>query len=559
MLSAFLAALALVNCSDRPSPRERKTKSPGTLGCGSPSLLESPRFSPRFKRKKTVRISETVSFHDSESDFDESKTAELQQDEILIDKSVKVRAGGSLLGVRINTPIPQAFEAATGPSTPVSSISASITKTSLEDDTVSPQSVIFNFETIQPPVEPPRPILKRLLTRKIASTFNLFKTGSIEDLQTFYAQGTQLPMSPKYTEDLFSYLFQAVEVGHEAEKLKIIYEHDRQMLLDYILLKGSEIPLESLMNFVTNTLTAVSDEIISELDLFQLNHLGLRVAIYLHAIKFKIDQVYKIVNELIDDEHNAEFREIARILLERYYNEPGSLPLSIYAARNDAEETLLNILAFDPEELNRLDSDECSVVYHAALEGNLGILEALKEQVGGKRLLGRSPLIATAIRNRDDSLEFFLVKNPTLFTFTDEEIEEAAFTSAMYGKFTILRILKATGRLNLYCHHGSSTLLSVALKNDQLGFAQLLVERMGYNVNFVGEDPVNPAGNALAYLLTKYGTLEIFLKRGANRNVMVPASGSFNEDDEAQQLIPLKQYLETCNDPKLIKLFNKYP
>ena len=520
---SFLSACSLANGSQ--SPRDRKTKTPGTFGSFS-SL-----FSPNTKRTKVVRISDTVSFHDHDE----------REDERELSVGISSKDDGNIprrLSINSNAVCADS----TGPTTPISSIAASITKTSLQDadksSSFSPQQS-FTFRTIE---LHPRPILKRQITRRAIGTIQLFRDGSETDLQNYYDQGTQLPMMEHSTMEMLKYLFESGQFG----KLGIIFSRDRMILLSFIL-KSMEITNKSLTIFANNN--------IFEPNIIELDPIKLRASIYLHAVQFEIEHVYKIVLELIDSGSHVH---MVKELLREYYGKKGVQPLLVFAAKNDTEEEILSILNFEPSELTRLDSKGCSVLYHAAYKGNLDILEALKGKTGIGEMVGKSPLLAAAINNREDSLEFLLAEDESgksFFNFTDAEIEDAAFASSVHGNIRILKILLATKRLNLYCFRGPATLLSSALRSGQFGFAQRLVGIFNYNVNFVGIDPINPEGHALTFLLNKYDSAEFFLKRGANLKIMVPVCEI--EDGPVTQ-IPLSQYLKISQDAKLIKLINKY-
>lgn len=501
----FSTVLATMNLPSPRSPRDRKTKSPGSFGSGSMSIspvpLESPRTSPRFKRKKTVSISETNSFHEYAEDFEEPTFENLQ----------------NLVG---------------------------------KDD--SPQTITFQF----PPM--PQPILKRrlIITKKYPTTIHLFRKCSQTDLTRFYSQGTQLSGSPSAINDMLKYLIESGQNG----KLAIIYQHDKVNLLEFVM-KGASVTTSNVLALLP-VIFGENEEIVLEVESYSHSSFAIRAALFLYAVDFKIEHVYKMFNELIDDEEPlSESKMVARELLNLYYKDEGRMPFLAYAAKHDSEEALQNIVDFEPSEVERLDSKGCSVLFHAAAEGNLGILEALKEQVKGKPLPGQCPLIAAAIHNRDDSLAFFLEEgNKEYFNFSPKDIEDTAFTSAVAGNIGIVRVLLRMTNLNLYCYRGDNTLLSVALKNDKYGYAGLLVERYGYNVNFVGEDPINPNGNALKFVLDKPGTAEIFLKKGANRDILVPVIVKDTETDPDGPVtyMPLKEYLDIFGNEKLIKLFNKY-
>lgn len=499
------STLASINLPSPRSPRDRKTKSPGLFGSGSSSYspvpLESPRASPRFKRKKNVSISETNSFHEYVEEGED-----------------------------------QDFE---------------ISKSSLIKDD-SPLRIACQFHPIV------QPILKRrlIITKRYPTIIHLFRKCSEKDLLKFYAEGTQLSGLTSAINEMFKYLIEKGQKG----KLRVIYQHDKVSLLDFIM-KCTNVSVTNVLELVS-VIFDQNEELILQIQSYSDNLFRIRAAVFLYAVDFKIESVYKMLNELIDNSEVPESKMTARELLNFYYeDEEDRMPFLVFAAKTDSEEALLSILAFEPSEIDRLDSKGCSVLYHAAAEGNLGILEALKEQVKGKPLAGQCPLSGAALTNRDDSLSFFLEgASKEYFDFSQKDIEDAAFASAVAGNIRILRVLLRSTTLNLHCYRGDNTLLSVALKNDNPGYAGLLVERQGYNVNFVGEDPINPNGNALTFVLDKLGTAEIFLKMGANRNPLIPAivKDSEADPDSPVTYITLREYLDISENEKFKKLLNKY-
>lgn len=400
---------------------------------------------------------------------------------------------------------------------------------------------------------PRRPILRGFELRDVPATIELFKTASLETLQSYYDQGTQLPMSKDLTFEMLKFLFETRQI----EKLKLIFEKDSEILLNFIL-SSTELPDEFVMNFAQEVFNAQPD-VLDELEPFvDDDPVSFRVTFYLYACQFDIEKVYQKVIELIEDYNNTgnESSSLAAdALMESFYSNSDSESLLIYSSKTDSEEGFITLFNFKPSELDILDSEGCSVVYYASLEGKLDILTFLKgELIENQPLKGKSPLVAAAINDRDDSLEFFL--DEPRFYFSTQQIEEAALTSAVHGNFGILKLLAKTNQLNLYCNRGKLTLLSLALENDHLGYALKLFEKFNYNVNYSGEDPINPNGHALAYLLDgkqKYPTIETLLKMGANTDIMVPTS-PFTPDN----LIHLSEYLSNSTDQKLVALFRKY-
>ena len=489
----FVMSLGSMNLPSPRSPRDRKTKSPGSFGSGSSIsiLLESPRCSPRYKRKKTVSISETALFHEYNDNCDNNENY---------------------------------------------------------GEFIKEEESLQNITTL-----PPVPILKRrfFTTRKYSSTIKLFRNGSAKELDKFYSQGTQLTGEPAEIHEMFKYL---IETG-QVDKLRTIYEHDKANVLDFIM-KGGSVDVLELVSviFVGNEQLILKFQ--SETD-----SVALRTAVFLNAVDFKIEPVYKMLNELIEDENS---RILGKEIIKEYYKDENRIPFLAHAAKTDSEEALQSILAFEPSEIDRLDSKGCSVLYHAAFEGNLDILNLLKDSVKGKPLVGQCPLIGAALSNRSDIISFFLEDKENssreYFNFSQQEIEDAAFASAIAGHIGVLRVLKRATDLNLHCYRGNNTLLSTALKNDKIGYAMNLIERFGFNVNFVGDDAVNPEGHALIFVLDKPTTCEFFIRKGANRNILVAVLLGDSEIDADGPLryVPLKEYLEMSGNEKLIKLFNKY-
>lgn len=345
----------------------------------------------------------------------------------------------------------------------------------------------------------------------------------------------------------------------QIEKLRLIYEHEKTQLLDFIM-KGDNVNTTDILELVS-ILFAGCEEIILAIH-GQSDLVSMKTATFLYAVDFKIEPVYKMFNDLIDNLNDEISLRLAREILKMYHNNGNRMPLLIYAAKNDSEETVQNILAFAPEEATRLDSENRSFIYHAACEGNLGVLDSLKEILRGQRIPGQCPLVGAVLNFREDSLSFFLLdeKSKGYYSFTAQDLEDTAFATAISGSLFCLKVLRNAGVLNLYCHRGDVTLLSTALRNDRIGFATALINEYGYDINFVGDDPVNPGGHALVFVLDKLTTCETFLKKGANQNIMVPVPGKDLESGNSDiiNFISLKEYLETCGDVKLVKLFNKY-
>lgn len=503
----FGVTFGSMNLPSPRSPRDRKTKSPGSLNSGSSSSF-SPiplvSSSPRGKRAKVIFKADNPEEVVEADDF-------IKREEILYDTEE------------------------------------------------SPQSVAFPFKGFNPP----RSILKRHLkiSRKFLNTVHLFRDGSVKDLIKFYSQGTQLSGESLAINRMFKFL---LETG-QFEKLRLIYEHEKTQLLDFIL-KGDDLDTGDISQLVVSVMFVgqESEEIVLMIQ-GESNSFSIKAAAFLHAVNFKTETVYKMFTELIENFDDGNRSRIAREILNLYYETGiGRIPFLIYAAKNDSEETVQNILAFAPEEATRLDSENRSFIYHAACEGNLGILEGLKEFLKGKQLKipGECPLIGAALNFRDDSLSFFLEDEGSKnhFSFTEKELEYAAFATAVSGSVRCLKVLRNAGVLNIYCYRGNDTLLSIALKNGKPGFATSLIGEFGYDINFVGEDEINPGGHALVFLLDKLTTCEYFLKKGANQNIMVPRPIKDLESGQNEEIsfVTLREYLEMCGDAKLVKLFNKY-
>lgn len=562
--------LAIAFASSPRSPRDRKTKSPGTLGSPVAMEIASPRSSPRFKRKKTVTITDQVSFHE---DYD--------VDDVYRDIShVELSDNTNTLKL-IST-----------------------------EDAESPQSV-----TAPLTIRIPRPILKiRVINKAHPTSMHLFKFGTIADVKAYYDRGVQLALGESVLHEIFKHLFETGQFG----KLKVIFDRDRLKLIDFILL-NEELAPEAILALSSHVFPKSEEyiQLILEETIRCQSTMVLRVTFYMLAINYESQDVYNILNSLLESSEKAP---IAREILNQYNRRQGTTPILIFSLQKGLE--FKTILSFEPSEIDRLDSGYCSVIYHAACEGNLEALEFFKTQMIAREVLsqynseqnilpilvfllqkglkfgsifdfepsamdclaaelfyhescegsvdtleffkplnldikfaGICPLIGAAIKDRDDSLEFFL-NNDDCFRFSEEDYVEAAFTAAFYNNFTIFRLLYATGKVNLYSYRGDSTFLSVALKRKNFGFANLLIDRYKYDVNFVGEDPINPKGNALTFVLNYPSIVETLLKNGANRNIKVYIQ---EEEDTEESLVSLNEYLEICKDPKLVKIFNKYP
>ena len=399
---------------------------------------------------------------------------------------------------------------------------------------------------------PPKPILKmRVLSEKHDSIINLFSNGSVRDLKIFYAQGILLSQSDQRVNEM---LQQLIETGN-FEKLKVIYKFDKVKLTDFIIKSMKDSPdcnQKTLLNLTLALLPSANEELLSTLlsKVSEFNSNEVKVLFYLNAFKYDTAQAYKMLTELLESGSML----MAKILIEKYHVNEALEPLIIYSARNDCEEAFLNILRFEPSEIERLDSNNCSLAYHAASEGNIDVLNAIKEFMVGKKIKGKGPLIGAAVKNQEESLEFIL-KNGDFFQSSMEEIEDCALESAVHGNFSILQALLKKTQLNLYAHRGSTTLLSAALTNEKIGYARLLIEKLNYNVNFVGEDSINPNGHALRFVLTKLGITELLLKRGANQNILIPVAP---ESSGPSEWITLQNYLDTRGNEKLVNLLNKY-
>lgn len=487
----FGVTFGSMNLPSPRSPRDRKTKSPGSFSSDSSSFSPIPfAVNPRHKRVKVI----------FKNDDD--------QDEIEVED-----AENNLINEE------------------------------------SPQSITLQFR--------PRPILKRHLkiSRKYLNSIHLFRNGSVEDIMKFYSQGTQLSGDLFEVNEMFKFLLETGQV----EKLRLLYEHEKVQLLDFIM-KGFDVNAKDMLELISIIFSGNEELILmiqGEANLFKMKTIA-----FLYAVEFKTELVYKMFNELIDDVDENDRLILAGEIINLYYkNGENMMPLLVYAAKNDSEETVQSILAFAPEEATRLDSNGFSFIYQAACEGNLGILNGLKEFLKGKPIPGQCPLIGAALNFRDDSLTFFLEdeNSKNYFNFTEKDIEDAQFATAVSGSLRSLRVLKRNGvGFNLYCYRGGDTLLSTALKNNQIGYATSLIEEFKYDINFVGEDSINPEGNALTFVLDKLTTCELFLKKGANRNILIPKDLLTGSNGSTMEFFTLKEYLEMCGNAKLIQLFNKY-
>jgi ankyrin repeat protein len=390
-----------------------------------------------------------------------------------------------------------------------------------------------------------------------ASPLHLLRFGTFNELSAFYDNGVQLPtFSTAPLHEIFQFMFSQPD---QLEKLKAVYLHDKNLLLDFILKGTLEITETTLSTFIFPILF---DDREDKENIFIdiISHLGssyhCKVSIFLQAVEFKIDVVFSSFVSVLEEDENSV---LASVMLFEYNLVEGRIPLLVYAAQNDFEDTIEMILKFDSNELYRLDESGASAFYYAAATGNIYVLDTLKEfHTLGHGIAGTCPLIGAAKNNRDDSLEFFLVhNNPNHFNFSAKDIEETAFAAARFGKSPILKILLKHTDLNIYCHSGCWTLLSVSLQCDQLGFSKRLIESFGYDINFVGEDPINPDGHAIVFLLQKPDTLDFFLKNGANINVRVSAS-LCQLYTGLEKYISLPEYMELCPNPKIDKILGKY-
>lgn len=503
------------------SPSGRKTKSPGLSGFPSEDSLDSPspRTSPRFKRTRSVRINEDVSFHwldDSEPQIDFAAMMSLKP----------------------------SYETM-GPLEPTCELVRPVaTRAGIKG---SPQSIVATPTT----PEIPRPILKiRVpLSRVHPTTSHLFQSGTINDLKAFYDRGIQLSLPEPAITDIFKHLVDSSQFG----KLKVIYERDRLKLTEFIL-KSGELSSEAILMLASQVFSKSAEQDLLDLQESTRDYstIGLRVAFYLFAVYFDPQEVYNIITSLLDaGEAN---HVLTKEIISQYNRKPECVvPLLIFAIQKGLE--FRTIVEFEPTEVDRLDSENCSIIYHAAAEGNLDVLEFFNGQMERRELAGSSPLIGAAKNNRDDSLKFFLEDSNWLFT--EKDYEDAAFTAAICNNFSFFKLILNAGKVDLYSYRGDLTFLSAALRHGSLGFAKLLVERLDYSVNFVGEDPINSEGHALVYVLEKYSFSEMFLKRGASRNIKVYIEDEDSEDQE--RLVSLDEYLLLKKDTKLMKLLEKYP
>ena len=481
------------------SPRDRKTKSPRSFDITGSDVMEiaSPRSSPRFKRLKTVTINEEVLFHGDDEEYFE---------EII---------------------------------TPIIGIEA---KDHRACEIVRPAAVKQPEEST-PGL--PRPILKIKIPSKTYTTpMDLFMFGSVRDLKSFYDRGVHLSLPEGEISAIFKHLLETFQSG----KLKMIYSRDQLKLIEFVL-KNDEISSETILSLASTVLSKGNEE--AELNLLESarndSTLELRVIFYLYAVDYDPRHVYNIVTSLLYSGYDNH--EVIREIISQYNRKSGTMPLMSFAVQNGFD--IATVVEFEPSELDRLDTHNCSIIYYAACEGNLELLESIEAHLMGRQLSGVCPLIGAAENNRDDSLNVFMRSESWLFSRAD--YEDAAFTAANYGNFRFFTILIKAGRVDLYCHRGNLTFLSAALKNEEFGFAKLLVERLDFNVNFVGDDPINPDGHALVYVLKNLGGFETFLKRGASRNIKI----TIDLGDE-ERLVTLDEYLVIMQDSKLIKLLAKY-
>lgn len=531
------------------SPSGRKTKSPGLfdlLPFEDCPDLPSPRSSPRFKRTRSVRINDNVFYQPDDWEYWLERGEPEINEDIDIDEDYGImRPVASRTKYEYSSP-QSVVDKLSAPATPETSSASALTTAGGASLKLAPiQSEATKV------LEPPRSILKiRLFNKAHPNQMELFKYGRIRDLENYYKTGVQLSLPEVVLTEIFNHLVDNRHFG----KLKVIYEHDR-LKFNELVLKNEELTIEAILNLAFHVFKKRAEQdlmILQESDRLY-STTELRVAFYLLSSSFDPQEVYNVVTSLLEADEESLNHVLIKEIIDQYNRKPGTVPLLIFAVQKGLE--FRTIFEFEPNEVDRLDSENCSIIYYATCEGNLDVLEFFNSQAEiGRKLAGLTPLIGAAKNNRDDSLEFFLEKSNRVFD--QKDYEDAAFSAAIFNNFKIFKMLFTAEKIDLYCFRGDSTFLSVALKNGNLGFAKSLLERLNFNINFVGEDPINPEGHALVYVLDKYSFVEMFLKLGASRNIKV----YINQEDERSEglLVPLDEYLRIKMDARLIKLFEKY-
>lgn len=516
------------------SPRSpnRKTKSPGFLEGSSP-LMESS-FIPTdedqpSKRTKMVKIVSAGEFWSLNSGSEEQIPSLLNEnagseshkdvDEEISDGLEKDLAAESLLSLSFKKP----HKSASVPTKPI----------------------------LKPP---------KISVRKQADLISMFKSAPASAIIEFYSQGTQLVPSPSVHNLLKGFINGNDNL--EREKLGLIYAFDKFAVLDFLIKSRGGDQIRTLevidLAYIIFPDFDLSFSLI-ETSLITTDSFACRAQLFLHAVDYSTDRVYTVLNDLLDDEsireENSDYSKMAHEIITRFYLHK-KCPLSMSVIKENLGYSIVPILNFDPEECDQMDEGGRTIFYYAANEGpdRLKEISFLNSKYSGKRLAGASPLIGAALSGREDSIEYLLNECKGVFEFTTSDFEEAALASAFSGSTAVLKMLKKYSNLDLYCYRGSDTLLSVALMKNQIGYANLLVKTFNYNVNFAGEDVINPEGSALVYLLDKHQIAEFFLQKGANRNIRIPVQGT----EDQIEYITLDQYLETSGDEKLRAILDKF-
>ena len=532
LLSLFLILItpSLMLCSSKDvssprSPRASKTKSPVNLAA------DSSTFSPIIKKKKVVSIDDREIFYEYDASGNESEDLSEERKSLQSNEHVPLSTSSSTLFLR--------------------------------------------------------PILRRReINKKFPNVLQLISETTAQELkEEFYGNGVQLPMNNNFnilkelfdlekSTEVFNFLTDSYPKKQIDAKLKIIYKHDKSLFISNLLENDFVIDEVVLIRLFEIMFNGDDKEILLDLK-SEFNQSIIKAKLFLHAVYFETSIIYKVFMELLESQSQSQSQDyswklqLARKILTRYNTQTmiqlELMPLMIYALKNenDPEESVRMMMDFDCSEANRLDSFGCSPIYYAAYNGQLELLELFKER--RVQINGKGPLIGAACNDRSESLKWFLIdqvqdkghqdNQKFQYKFTIEDIEDAALAAATHGHSGIINFFlknKSTTEFNLHFHRGSDTLLSVALKNDRIGFVTRLVDVFKFNVNFSGNDPINPNGHVLTFLLQKPTIMEYFLKKGARRNVLVPAKSSKSE------YIELAKYVETCENEQLIKIFNKY-
>lgn len=524
LISSSLVLCSLKEESSPQSPRASKTKSPVNLAVSS-------NFSPITKKKK-VSINVPEIFY--ENDAGGNKNENLYKEKLELNRDQKSSQSNE------NLPLSTS------------------------------ESTLFL-----------RPILRRReINKNYPNILQLIVETTAQELkEEFYGSGVQLPINNNFnilnqlfdfekSTEVFNFLTDSYPKKEVDAKLKIIYNHDKALFMSNLLEIDFVIDELVLIRLFEIMFNGGDEEKEILLDLkSDFNQSTIKAKLFLHAIYFKIPIIYKVFMELLESPDNSWKLQLARAILIRYNTQSmiqsELMPLMIYAVKNDSEEESVRMMMdFEASEANHLDSFGCSPIYYAAYHGRLDLLELFKER--RVEINGKGPLIGAACDDRDESLKWFLIDQARIkddkdnqefqYKFTIKDIENAALAAATNGHSGVIKFFlknKSIG-FNLHFHQGSDTLLSVALKNDRIGFVTRLVNVFNFDVNFSGDDPINPNGHALTFLLEKPSIMEFFLTKGATRDVLVPAKSSNSE------YIELVKYVETCENEQLIKIFNKY-